>query len=191
MDYSELVNLVYPDVEDAEVYEKRYPERDLKEGSYVTRFAPSPTGFVHIGGLFGSIIDQKLAKQTEGVFILRIEDTDQKREIENGTEQIVQNLREFGIVPDEGMISENEEKGKYGPYKQSERKEIYQSFAKVLLKKGNAYPCFCSTEELEEIRKKQENAKLKPGYYGAWAKFRNMPLNEAMNRIKNRRRICN
>src|SRR5574343_615824 len=104
MDFNDLANLIFPDVKDKTFYEQKYPNRDLKEGSLVTRFAPSPTGFVHIGGLFGSIIDQKIAKQSGGVFILRIEDTDQKREIENGTNQIINSLKDFGIIPDEGMI---------------------------------------------------------------------------------------
>jgi len=151
----------------------------------VTRFAPSPTGFIHIGGLFGSIIDRKLAKQSNGVFILRIEDTDQKREIENGTAQIVNGLSDFGVIPDEGMISETEAKGAYGPYKQSERKDIYQAYAKWLIEQGLAYPCFCTPEELEEIRTKQEAAKIRPGYYGIWAKYRTLPIDEAVEKIKN------
>ena len=185
MDYKDLADLIFPDAKDIKYYEEKYPERDLPEGAYVTRFAPSPTGFVHIGGLFGGIIDKKLAKQTDGVFILRIEDTDQKREIENGTEQIVSSLADFGIIPDEGMVSENEEKGNYGPYKQSQRKDIYQAYAKYLIEQGLAYPCFCTPEELDEIRAKQENAKIRPGYYGIWAKYRNTPLNEAIEKIKN------
>lgn len=185
MDYNELANLIFPDAKEIEYYEEKYPERNLPEGAMVTRFAPSPTGFVHIGGLFGAIIDRKLAQQTDGVFILRIEDTDQKREIENGTAQIVNSLNDFGIIPDEGMTGEEEEKGIYGPYKQSQRKDIYQAYAKSLIKKGLAYPCFCTPEELEEIRAKQENAKLRPGYYGVWAKYRNLPINEAIEKIKN------
>ena len=185
MDYKELADLIFPNAKPIEYYEEKYPERNLEEGAMVTRFAPSPTGFIHIGGLFGSIIDRKLAKQSNGVFILRIEDTDQKREIENGTLQIVNGLADFGIVPDEGMISETEEKGIYGPYKQSERKDIYQAFAKSLIEKGLAYPCFCSPEELDEIRQKQEAAKLRSGYYGIWAKCRTMPIDEVAEKIKN------
>ena len=185
MDFNDLAELIFPDAKDISYYEEKYPVRNLKEGAMVTRFAPSPTGFIHIGGLFGSIIDRKLAQQSEGVFILRIEDTDQKREIENGVSQIVNGLKDFGIIPDEGVISENEEKGNYGPYKQSERKEIYQAYAKSLIKQGLAYPCFCTPEELEEIRAKQEAAKIRPGYYGVWAKYRNLPLDEAIAKIKN------
>lgn len=185
MDFNDLAELIFPDAKDISYYEEKYPARNLKEGAMVTRFAPSPTGFIHIGGLFGSIIDRKLAQQSEGVFILRIEDTDQKREIENGTQQIVNGLKDFGIISDEGVISESEEKGNYGPYKQSERKEIYQAYAKSLIKQGLAYPCFCTPEELEEIRAKQEVAKIRPGYYGVWAKYRNLPLDEAIAKIKN------
>ena len=184
MDYNELANLIFPNAKEIEYYEEKYPERNLPEGAMVTRFAPSPTGFVHIGGLFGAIIDRKLAQQSNGVFILRIEDTDQKREIENGTVQIVNSLKDFGIEPDEGMIGETEEKGIYGPYKQSQRKEIYEAYAKSLIKRGLAYPCFCTPEELEEIRTKQEAAKLRPGYYGIWAKYRNLPIDEAAEKIK-------
>ena len=185
MDYKELADLIFPDAKTVEYYEGEYPERNLEEGAFVTRFAPSPTGFIHIGGLFGAIIDKKLAKQSNGVFILRIEDTDQKREIENGISQIVDSLNEFGIIPDEGMISETKSKGNYGPYKQSERKDIYQAFAKSLIQKGLAYPCFCTPEEIEETRKKQEAAKVRPGYYGVWAKCRTMPIDEVANKIKN------
>lgn len=183
MDFNDLAELIFPDAKDVSYYEEKYPERNLKEGAMVTRFAPSPTGFIHIGGLFGSIIDRKLAEQSEGVFILRIEDTDQKREIENGVEQIVNGLKDFGITPDEGVISETEEIGNYGPYKQSERKEIYEAYAKSLVKQGLAYPCFCTPEELDEIRAKQEAAKIKPGYYGVWAKYRNLSLDEMAEKI--------
>ncbi len=185
MDFNELADLIFPSAKEISYYEEKYPERNLPEGAAVTRFAPSPTGFIHIGGLFGSIIDRKIAEQSKGVFILRIEDTDQKREIENGVSQIVDGLKAFDIVPNEGMISENDEIGNYGPYKQSQRKEIYQAYAKSLIKQGQAYPCFCTQEELEEIRAKQESAKIKPGYYGVWAKYRNFPIDEAVAKIKN------
>lgn len=185
MDYKELANLIFPNAKEISYYEEKYPKRDLKEGAIVTRFAPSPTGFVHIGGLYQSLIARKLASQTEGVFFLRIEDTDQKREVENGVSGIVNSLKDFDITPDEGMISETEGKGIYGPYKQSERKEIYQAYAKYMIEQGKAYPCFCSTEEIEEIRQKQENAKIRPGYYGVWAKCRHLTLEEMAEKIKN------
>lgn len=185
MDYKDLANLIFPDSKDISFYEEKYPERNLKEGAFVTRIAPSPTGFIHIGGLFQGVIDRKLAKQTDGIFILRIEDTDQKREIENGVIQIVDGLQAFDIIPDEGAISEDGEKGSYGPYKQSQRKEIYQAYAKSLIEKGLAYPCFVTPEELEEMRAKQEAAKLRPGYYGVWAKYRNLTIDEQIKRIEN------
>ena len=185
MDYKELANLIFPNIKDAEEYEKQYPRRELKEGAVVTRYAPSPTGRMHVGGLYQALIAKKIAKQTEGVFFLRIEDTDQKREIENGVNEIIDSLKEFKIEPDEGMTSENEEKGNYGPYKQSARKEIYQSYAKYLIEQGKAYPCFCSPEDLDEIRSKQEAAKIRPGYYGVWAKCRNLTVEEMAEKIKN------
>ena len=185
MDYKDLANLIFPDAKDIKYYEEKYPERNLKEGAIVTRIAPSPTGFVHIGGLYQGLIAKKLAKQTDGVFFIRIEDTDQKRKIENGTLEIIQSMENFGLDPDEGMINETESKGLYGPYKQSLRKEIYQSYAKYLISQGKAYPCFCTVEELDEIRKKQEDAKIRPGYYGVWAKCRNITVEESIEKIKN------
>ncbi len=185
MDYKELANLIFPDAKEISYYEEKYPRRNLKEGAIVTRFAPSPTGFVHIGGLYQSLIARKLASQTDGVFFLRIEDTDQKREVENGVSGIVSSLKDFDIIPDEGIISETEEKGNYGPYQQSKRKEIYQAYAKYMIEQGKAYPCFCSQEEIDEIRQKQEAAKIRPGYYGVWAKCRHLTLDEMAEKIKN------
>ena len=184
MNYKDLADLIYPNVKEIEYYEKKYPERKLDEGAMVVRFAPSPTGFVHIGGLMQCVIDRKLADQTNGVFILRIEDTDQKREIENGVNQIVSAVKDFNIEFDEGMINETESKGEYGPYKQSERGEIYRAYAKYLIEQGRAYPCFATPEELEEMRAKQEAAKLRTGYYGVWAKYRNLSVDEAIEKIK-------
>lgn len=184
MDYKELANLIFPEAKEIAYYEEKYPERKLKEGAIVTRFAPSPTGFVHIGGLYQSLIARKITEQTEGVFFLRIEDTDQKREVENGITGIVNALKDFVITPDEGMLSETEEKGNYGSYKQSLRKEIYQAYAKYLIEQGKAYPCFCTPEEVEEIREKQEAAKIRPGYYGVWAKCRNYTVEEMAEKIK-------
>ena len=185
MDYKDLANLIFPDAKEISYYEEKYPERDLPEGAIVTRFAPSPTGFVHIGGLYQSLIARKLASQTNGVFFLRVEDTDQKREVENAVSGIVSSLKDFAIEPDEGMISEDEGKGNYGPYKQSQRKEIYQAYAKYLIEQGKAYPCFCTPEDVEEIRAKQEAAKIRPGYYGVWAKCRTVTVEEAIKRIQN------
>ncbi len=184
MNYKELADLIFPDAKPIEFYEKLYPERNLKEGAIVTRFAPSPTGFVHIGGLYQAICASLSAKRTGGVFFLRIEDTDQKREIENGITGIIKSLNDFDIIADEGMISEDKWKGNYGPYRQSFRKEIYESYAKYMIELGKAYPCFCTPEELEEERKKQEDAKIRPGYYGVWAKCRNLSLDEMAEKIK-------
>ena len=184
MDYKDLANLIFPDVKEILYYEEKYPERDLPEGAIVTRFAPSPTGFVHIGGLYQALVARTVAEKTGGVFFLRVEDTDQKREVENGVTGIVKSLKDFDMAPDEGMVSDTEEIGKYGPYKQSLRKEIYQAYAKYLLEQGKAYPCFCTPEDLDEIRTKQENAKLRTGYYGAWAKCRNLSVEEMAEKIK-------
>jgi len=185
MDYKDLANLIFPEAKEISYYEEKYPERNLREGAIVTRYAPSPTGSMHIGGLYQGLISIKLAKQTEGIFFLRIEDTDQKREVEDAITGIVNSFKDFGLEIDEGMITETEEKGIYGPYKQSLRKEIYQSYAKYLIEQGKAYPCFCTPEELEEIRAKQEAAKIRPGYYGVWAKCRNCTVEEAAEKIKN------
>ncbi len=185
MDYKDLANLIFPEAKEITYYEEKYPRRNLKEGAIVTRYAPSPTGVMHIGGLYQALVAKKMTEQTEGVFFLRIEDTDQKREIENGVEGIVSSLQEFEIEPDEGMTSTTESKGNYGPYKQSERKDIYQAYAKYLIEQGKAYPCFCTPEQLDEIRSKQEAAKIRPGYYGVWAKCRNHTVEEAAEKIKN------
>ncbi len=185
MDYKDLANLIFPDAKGISYYEEKYPERNLKEGAVVTRFAPSPTGFVHIGGLYQSLVAKKVVEQTEGVFFVRIEDTDQKREIENGAQQILDALEDYNLSPDETMGIDGEDKGTYGPYLQSKRKEIYESYAKYLLEQGKAYPCFCSQEELGQIRENQEKAKERTGYYGKWTKCRNMPIEMAAEKIKN------
>lgn len=185
MNYKDLANLIFPDAKDISYYEEKYPERNLPEGAVVSRFAPSPTGFVHIGGLYQALVAKEMTSQTGGVFFLRVEDTDQKREVENGITGIVNSLKEFELLPDEGMFTETEEKGNYGPYKQSLRKDIYQAYAKYLIEQGKAYPCFCTPEEGEELRKKQEAAKIRPGYYGVWAKCRNITVEEAAEKIKN------
>ena len=186
MTNKDLANLIFPDIDkDVSYYENLYPERDLKEGSVVSRFAPSPTGFVHMGSLFSAFLASKVAKDSDGVFYVRIEDTDQERKVENGVENIIRDLTNFGIEIDEGVIGEEKEKGQYGPYIQSNRKEIYQTYAKHLLEEGLAYPCFCSPEELEEIRNMQEINKEQIGYYGSFAKCRTLSLEEQSKRIKN------
>ena len=156
MDTKALAEYLFPDVKEMpQDVEARYPKRELPEGAKVTRIAPSPTGFMHLGNLYGALVDERLAHQSGGVFSLRIEDTDQKRSVENGVELIIQAFRNFGLVPDEGATLDGET-GDYGPYYQSHRKEIYHVFVKSLVERGLAYPCFCTEEELSEMRAKQE-----------------------------------
>lgn len=186
MTNKEYADILLPFIDKTiEDYEKIYPKRNLPNGAIVTRYAPSPTGYVHMGALFSAFIASKMAKQTSGVFFLRIEDTDKKREIENGVSGIIKDLKNYGIKIDEGMINEKEEIGSYGPYIQSHRKEIYQTFAKHLIMNDLAYPCFCTEEELEDIRKEQESIKDRIGYYGKWARDRYLSREEVINRIKN------
>ena len=184
MDRKDLANLIFPDAKDYTFYEEKYAARSLPEGAVVTRFAPSPTGFVHIGGIYQSLIARLMTKD-QGVFFVRIEDTDQKREVEGGTKQIIDALYDFDLAPNEYVDENDVDHGEYGPYKQSLRKEIYHSYAKKLLEEGNAYPCFCSPEDLDAIRNDQEKAKERTGYYGKWTKCRNMPVDMAIEKIKN------
>ncbi len=180
-----LANLIFPEItETIEDLEKRFPKRNLPEGAEVTRFAPSPTGFLHIGGLFGSLIDMRVANQSGGKFILRIEDTDKKREVENGITLLVKELKAFNINNDEGVTGEDTEIGEYGPYKQSAREYIYKVCAKELIKRGRAYPCFCTAEELDKLREAQERSKQIPGYYGTFARCRNYTVEEAIAKIE-------
>jgi glutamyl-tRNA synthetase len=169
-----IINRLFPEtLSTPEELEKKYPLRPLKEGALVTRTGPSPTGFLHIGGLYSALISERLAHQSEGVFYLRIEDTDQARKVEGATELIIQFLNHYGIKPDEGPMLSGEEVGAYGPYTQSERASIYKTFVKVLLEKGLAYPCFCTPDELESIREQQKLRDMERfGYYGEWAIWR-------------------
>jgi len=184
MTNEELAELIFPEVKETiEDLEKRYPERNLKEGAEVTRFAPSPTGFLHTGSLFTSLICRKLASQTDGVFYIRLEDTDTKREIEGSGEQLLSQLKEFGIEPDEGYFG-TYEKGNYGPYIQSNRADIYKVVIKDLLKRGLAYPCFCSQHDIDQMREIQEKMKIIPGYYGVYAKCRVLSNDERAKLIK-------
>ena len=186
MSFDKLADIIFPNIDKTpEYYVSKYPKRNLKEGAQVVRYAPSPTGFQHIGGVFSALIDSKLAKQSGGVFYLRIEDTDQKREIEGAIDDTIATMHKFGMDFDEGVTGQNSEKGEYGPYKQSQREEIYKAFAKDLIKKGLAYPCFCTPEELNELREKQVAEKLTPGYYGEFAKYRNLSPEEAIEKINN------
>lgn len=181
----ELADLLFPDVKNTlEYYEEKYPKRNLPQDAVVTRFAPSPTGFLHIGSLYTAIVAQRIANQTGGVAFLRIEDTDKKREVENGVTLLVEGLKQFDVNFDEGAVDEVNEKGNYGPYKQSERVEIYKTFTKELIIRGLAYPCFCTQEELEHSRSIQEQKGIRPGYYGVWAKDRNLSFEEIEGKLK-------
>ncbi len=166
-------------------YEKLYPARNIEKNAKVTRFAPSPTGFLHMGSLFAAFVAMETAKSTGGVFYLRIEDTDKKREVENGVSCIVNGLKEYGIESDEGMLNETESYGSYGPYIQSERTPIYQSYVKSLIEKGLAYPCFMSEDEISAIREEQAQKKELPGIYGEYAKYRSITVDEAKEKIEN------
>lgn len=184
MDYQKLADLIYPNLEhDTQYYEDMFPERDLPKGAEVLRTAPSPTGFIHLGNLYGALADERVAHQSNGVFYLRIEDTDLKRKVEGAVETIISVFDYFKIRFDEG--AEVEPMGKYGPYYQRQRAEIYQTFAKKLISEGKAYPCFCTEEELNEIREKQTAMSVGTGYYGEWAIWRNATYEQVEERIKN------
>ena len=185
-DNEKLAELLFPQItKSIEDYEELYPARRLKEGARVTRFAPSPTGYLHIGGLFGALVDVLTAKATDGISYLRIEDTDKKREIEDGVSAVINGFKAFGIEFDEGVCGYGEEKGDYGPYTQSKRVEIYHTVAKELVRQGLAYPCFCTAEELSLLREKQEKeGALMWGYFGKWAKCRDLTYDEIEKNIK-------
>ena len=184
MDYNKLAELIFPHISQTpEDYEALYPARQLPQGAKVTRLGPSPTGFIHLGNLYGAFVDERLAHQSGGRFYLRIEDTDDKRYVEGAVEIIINSLRFFGINFDEGATM-NGDIGHYGDYTQSHRGEIYQCFAKKLVSEGKAYPCFLTEEEIADIRASQEAQKLTPGIYGKWAKSRSLTLDEIEANIK-------
>ncbi|MCQ2752845.1 MAG: glutamate--tRNA ligase [Bacilli bacterium] len=181
----ELAELMFPEIKETiGDLEAKYPPRNLIPSAEVTRFAPSPTGYLHTGSLFTSLVSYSLAKSTKGVFFLRLEDTDTKREIKGAGEMLLRELKNFKIVPDEGYAGDDVDKGILGPYMQSRRAKIYKIVIKELVKKGLAYPCFCTPEELEEIREVQEASKQIPGYYGSYAKCRYLTPDEAINLVK-------
>lgn len=182
MNYKELADLLYPDVTmSIDDLEKKYPKRDLPDHSEVCRFAPSPTGRMHLGNLFASFMPEVFAHQSNGVFILRIEDTDDKRAIENGINLIFNDLRAYNYQIDESPLTG----GEYGPYIQTQRKDIYKVCAKYLVSIGRAYPCFCSEEDLNVMREKQEKCKERIGYYGKYAKCRNLSIEEVKKHLEN------
>lgn len=186
MDYNKLTDLIFKkDLPTLQQIFEKYPKRQLKEGTKVTRMAPSPTGFMHLGNLYAALTNERLAHLSDGIFYLRIEDTDQKREVEGGVEAIIKALGDFDVNFDEGATIDGEI-GSYGPYKQRQRETIYQAFAKKLMLEGKAYPCFCSEDELNDIRKKQEEEKVDNiGYRGKWARCRELSLEEVEEKIKN------
>jgi glutamyl-tRNA synthetase len=180
-----LADLMFPDVTHSpEHFENIYPPRKLNEGARVTRIAPSPTGYLHLGVLFTAMVNRIAAKSTGGVFYFRLEDTDKKREVEGGAEDILKGLEAFGVIPDEGLTASGEEIGRYGPYRQSERAGIYHVYAKSLVELGLAYPCFCSEEEREKARQEQEKMKLRTGYYGEFAVCRGLTAEQAIEKIE-------
>ncbi|MEL6407959.1 MAG: glutamate--tRNA ligase family protein [Chloroflexota bacterium] len=185
-DFRALADLLFPDVEKtiADV-QAQYPPRDISDGAYVSRFAPSPTGFLHIGAIYTSLMNRMITRNG-GVYILRIEDTDQNREIEGGTEQIVEALNRVEMTPAEGPYTSNplQERGDYGPYIQSERFDLYQIFMKEVVANGWAYPCFMTTEELDEIREQQVKSRVAPGIYGSYARSRQHSLDKIKQKIE-------
>ena len=186
MDNKKLADLLFPDVVNTpEYYEEKYPYRKLPSKAQVTRMAPSPTGFIHLGNLYSALADERIAHKKNGVFYLRIEDTDEKRKVDGAVETIINVLRYFNIEFDEGAgFDENAENNKYGPYFQQQRVDIYHAYVKRLVEKGLAYPCFCTEEELEKVRQKQDAKKILTGYYGEYATCRNMAYEEVFANIK-------
>lgn len=179
-DNQKMAELLLPNIDKTpDYYEEMYPERNLPEGARVTRVAPSPTGYLHLGTLFTSLVNRITATTSGGIFFTRIEDTDKKREVDGGIEDIIDGLNRFGITIDEGFISGEHQSGQYGPYKQSMRAEIYQTYVKDLIIKGLAYPCFCTEEDLSQVRQIQEEQKIRTGYHGKWAKHRDITYQEA------------
>ena len=185
MDLNKLADALIPDkdLKPLEEYEKMYPPRDLAKGAEVTRIAPSPTGFMHFGNLYVALANERLAHQSGGVFYLRIEDTDQKRKVEGAVEVVHKSLKYFGVNFDEGA----DKGGNYGPYYQRQRAKIYHAFAKDLIRRGLAYPCFCTEEDLEKTREYQTENKLLPGYYGKFAKCRNLTEEEIYENLRQKK----
>lgn len=185
MTNKDLANLIFKDLKVThDELIKRYPKRNLKEGTVVTRYAPSPTGFVHMGNVYAAFIERKIAKQTGGIFYLRIEDTDQKRYVKDGIQRIIKDMKDFNIEFDECPLNEKEEVGNYGPYIQSQRGDIYKAFVKYFIENGMAYPCFCTEDDLREMREHQIAIKDRRGYYGKYAKCRELSIEETYKRIE-------
>lgn len=180
-----LANLMFPTItRTPEEYETIYPPRQLPEGARVTRVAPSPTGFLHLGVFFTAMVNRLVAGTPGSVFYFRLEDTDKKREVEGGAEDLLRGMNAFGLTIDEGFVAPGEITGDYGPYQQSQRVEIYQAYVKALVAKGLAYPCFCSEEQRAAARERQEADKCRTGYYGAFAVCRSLTAEEAIARVE-------
>ena len=184
--YYELAAAMFPDVTVTPAeYEDKYPIRSLKEGARVTRIAPSPTGYLHLGTFFTSMVNRMTADATDGIFFFRLEDTDKKREVEGGADDILKGMNDFGLTIDEGFVAPGEIVGNYGPYQQSRRAPIYHAYVKSLVEQNLAYPCFCSEEQRQAAREQQEAAKDRTGYYGKYALCRNLTAEEALEKIQN------
>ena len=186
MDNQKLADLLFPEVVNTpEYYEEKFPYRKLPNKAEVTRMAPSPTGFIHLGNLYSALADERIAHRNGGVFYLRIEDTDEKRKVDGAVETIINVLRYFDIEFDEGAgFDDTDPRNAYGPYFQRQRVEIYHTYAKSLVERGLAYPCFCTEEELDKVRAKQEEDKVLTGYYGEYATCRNLSYEEVEANIK-------
>ena len=183
MDYHALAQLLFPNVTlTREELEQRYPARDVSQGAVVTRMAPSPTGFVHLGNLVQGLISERMAHQSGGVLFLRVEDTDAKREVPGAVDVLIDSLKHYNIQFDEGATVQGD-MGQYGPYRQRQRAEIYHVYAKELVERGMAYPCFCTEEELTQMRQQQEAQKVNFGYYGPWAIWRDRPLEDVQAQL--------
>ena len=183
MDYQKLSNILFPNVTmTADEIDAKYPPRNLKEGAVVSRMAPSPTGFVHLGNLVQGLTSERITHQSDGVLFLRVEDTDAKREVEGAVELLIDGVGHYGIEFDEGVTVDGE-KGDYGPYHQRQRKDIYHVYAKQLVEQGMAYPCFCTEEELEHNHNEQEKLKVNFGYYGEWAVWRDRSIEEIEEKL--------
>ena len=171
--YEELAQAMFPAITKTPAeYEAQYPPRPLKDGARVTRIAPSPTGYLHLGTFFTAMVNRLTADATDGVFYFRLEDTDKKREVEGGADDILKGINDFGLTIDEGFVAPGIVRGDYGPYQQSLRAEIYQAYVKDLVAKKLAYPCFCTEEQRQGARQQQEQQKQRTGYYGAYAACR-------------------
>lgn len=185
MDYKKLADLLFPDITNTpDYYEEKFPYRKLPSKAEVTRMAPSPTGFIHLGNLYSALADERIAHKNGGVFYLRIEDTDEKRKVDGAVETIINALKYFNIEFDEGAgFDSNDTQNAYGPYFQRQRVDIYHTYAKSLVEKGLAYPCFCDEEQLESVRQKQEADKVLTGYYGKYAVCRNLSYEQIEENI--------